>query len=95
MDELRAFLNSLTPAEQGVFAVRCDTTIGYLRKALSKGATLGEGLCINIERESEQRVTCESLRPHGVDWAYIRGTPARPAANDSAPAPLAAGGAHA
>lgn len=74
MDQLRAYLNSLSPSEQAEFALRSGTSIGYLRKALSKGQLLGEGLCINLERESGRRVTCEALRPVGVDWAYLRGS---------------------
>ncbi len=74
MDKLRAYLNSLSVAEQTEFAIRCGTTIGYLRKALAvKGARIGESLCIAIERESDGTVRCEDLRPD-VDWAYLRGT---------------------
>jgi DNA-binding transcriptional regulator YdaS (Cro superfamily) len=76
MDALRAYLNSLSTPAQVDFARRCGTSIGYLRKALSKGTALSESLCINIERESKQAVNCESLRPAGVDWAYIRSAPA-------------------
>ncbi|MDM0090290.1 YdaS family helix-turn-helix protein [Variovorax sp. J22G40] len=74
MKQLRAYLNSLSTTDQAAFARRCGTTVGYLRKALSAGSALSEGLCINIERESKQQVRCEFLRPTGVDWAYIRGT---------------------
>ena len=74
METLRAYLNALSPDEQAEFARRCETTIGYLRKALSKGGRLGESLCINLERESAGALRCEDLRPEGVDWAYIRGT---------------------
>jgi DNA-binding transcriptional regulator YdaS (Cro superfamily) len=70
METLRTYLNRLSPAEQAVFALRCGTTIGYLRKALSKGQSLGESLCINLERESGQAVFVENLRPD-VDWAYL------------------------
>lgn len=73
MDKLRAHLNSLPVAEQAAFAIRCGTTIGYLRKALAVKANLGESLCIAIERESHGAVRCEDLRPD-VDWAYLRGT---------------------
>lgn len=45
-------------------------------------------LCPVIERATGVR--CEELRPD-VEWGVLRGT----ASNDSAPAPLAAGGAHA
>lgn len=37
MEELRIFLNSLSSDEQRMFACECGTSIGYLRKALSKG----------------------------------------------------------
>ncbi|MCD6674879.1 MAG: helix-turn-helix domain-containing protein [Burkholderiaceae bacterium] len=80
MDKLRAYLNGLPVADQAGFAVRCGTTIGYLRKALAIRANLGESLCIAIERESAGAVRCEDLRPD-VDWAYLRGTaPAEKAA---------------
>lgn len=74
MNELRAYLNSLSPIDQADFARRCGTSVGYLRKALSTGQQLGESLCINLERESAQAVYCEQLRPD-VDWAYLRATP--------------------
>lgn len=71
MDELLKYLNSLDTNAQILFATRCETSVGYLRKACSVGQRLGEGICINIERESARRVCCELLRPD-VDWAYIR-----------------------
>jgi len=73
MDMLLAFLNGLEPDAREAFAVRCGTTLAYLRKAISIGQRLGEGLCIAIERESGGALRCESLR-HDVDWAFIRGT---------------------
>lgn len=75
MESLRAYLKTLSPAEQQAFAIRCDTTIGYLRKVLSTGQDIGESIAIAIEKESERAVTCEELRPD-VDWAYLRGTSA-------------------
>ena len=73
MEKLLAFINGLSPSDQVGFASRCKSSIGYLRKAISVGQQLGEGLCINIERESIGAVTCEQLRPD-VDWQYLRGT---------------------
>lgn len=73
MDTLRTYLNSLPVPEQHDFARRCQTTLGYLRKALYKGQRLGEKTAILVERESAGRITCEQLRPD-VDWAYLRGT---------------------
>lgn len=71
MSDLREYLNDLPADEQRRFCERCGTSLGYLRKAISKGQLIGEKLCINIERESGGEVLVESLRPD-VDWAYIR-----------------------
>lgn len=73
MDTLRRYLNSLSVEAQRVFARAAGTTVGYLRKAISTGQLLGEGLCINIEKASGGMVRCEALRPD-VDWEYLRGT---------------------
>lgn len=73
MEKLLAYLNSLPKAERTDLVTRCETTEGYLRKAISKGQRLGESLCINLERESGRAIRCEEMRPD-VDWAYIRST---------------------
>lgn len=70
MKNLQSYLNGLPTDEQIAYAGRCKTTVGYLRKAISKGQRLGEGLVINLERESGGKVRCEELRPD-VDWAYL------------------------
>lgn len=75
MNELLAYLKQFSPDQQAEFCHRCGTSIGYIRKAASVGQKLREGLCINIERESNKAVLCESLRPD-VDWAYIRNSAA-------------------
>lgn len=62
-NKLRAYLNAMSTPDQEAFAERCGTTIGYLRKALSIGQALGEGLCMRIESASERAITCEDLRP--------------------------------
>lgn len=69
MDELRIYLNSLSTEEQRMFSTHCGTTIGYLRKALSKGQELGASLSVLIERESEGAVTRKHLHPE--DWQKI------------------------
>lgn len=79
MDTLRAYLSSLSPAEQLAYAKRCGTSIGYLRKAISKGQRLGTTLCINLDRESGRAVRLEELRPD-PDWDYVRSTARQPAA---------------
>lgn len=73
MKTLLAYVNRLDKPEQLGFAARCNTTIGYLRKACSANQRIGADLCIAIERESGGVVTCEDLRPD-VDWAYLRAT---------------------
>lgn len=71
MESLREYLKSMDAKARAEFCVRCGTTEGYLRKALSTGGNLGESLCINIERESNGVVLVESLR-NDVDWQYLR-----------------------
>lgn len=71
MEKLRAYLKTLNTEQQIDFAARCGTTIGYLRKAMSKGAQFKTDLAINIERESDRAVTVEHLIP-SADWEFIR-----------------------
>ncbi|KAA9166609.1 helix-turn-helix domain-containing protein [Delftia sp. BR1] len=73
MDKLLTYLNGLPKADRQAFVARCDTSEGYLRKAISKGQRLGESLCIAIDRESGGAVRCEDIRTD-VDWAYLRNT---------------------
>ncbi|GKX58372.1 transcriptional regulator [Leminorella grimontii] len=69
MEELRIYLNGLSRGAQENFALRCGTTIGYLRKTLSLNTELGPLLCSLIEQESDQQVTRVKLRPN--DWQKI------------------------
>lgn len=71
MKQLLDYLNGLPVAEQTVFALRCKTTVGYLRKAISVGQRIKAETCILIERESGAVVKCEHVRPD-VDWATVR-----------------------
>lgn len=64
------YLNGLSTAEQAAYAVRCGTSVGYLRKAASVGQRLREKLCIKLDRESGGVVRCDVLRPD-VDWGYL------------------------
>ena len=73
MKELLNYINELSPKEQVHFAIRCGTSISYLRKAISINQKIGEKIALNIDRESCGAVTCDSIRPD-VDWAYLRGT---------------------
>lgn len=69
MEELRIYLNTLSLSEQRTFADTCGTTIGYLRKALSKNHELGPALCVLIEKASDGKVTRKDLHP--TDWESI------------------------
>ena len=72
MDKLRAYLKSLPSAEQEAFAARCGTTLGYLRKALSVGQRISEGLAMRIEIESARTVRAEEICPE-APWSCFRG----------------------
>jgi len=69
----------LSPSEQESFAERCDTSVSYLRKAISKKHNLGMALVICIERESSGAVRGEDLLPD-LDWKYLRTRSAVPQA---------------
>lgn len=74
--QIQDFLDQLPDADaRKSFAVRCGTSIEYLRLIISESPRrrFRESLAIAIERESAGAVTCEELRPD-VDWAYLRGT---------------------
>jgi DNA-binding transcriptional regulator YdaS (Cro superfamily) len=75
MEKLLAYLNAMPKDQREPWCKRCNTTEGYIRKAVSTSAKLGAELCIAFERESERAILCEDLRPD-VDWAYLRSAPA-------------------
>ena len=52
MEALRAYLKTMSPADQADYALRAGTTIGYLRKALSAGQTIGPLIAVGLDRES-------------------------------------------
>lgn len=71
MEKLLKYLNGLTKEARADFIAACQTSEGYLRKAVSMKQRLGSDLVILIDRESGRKVRCEDLRPD-VDWAYLR-----------------------
>lgn len=79
MDSLRAYLASLTPADQVQYATRAGTTIGYLRKALSKGHRFDGALARRLDEESGGAVCRYELRPDVFDPPQDAGPPARAA----------------
>lgn len=68
---------SMAVSDRRAFARRCSASYNYLNLfAFGQKLRIGESIAIAIERESGGRVTVEDLRPD-VDWAVIRGRPAR------------------
>lgn len=63
MDTLRTYLSTLSPDQQADYAVRAGTTIGYLRKALSKRQRFDGALARRLDEESAGRVSRHDLRP--------------------------------
>lgn len=74
--ELKTYLETMTLEQREAFAARCSTSAGHLRNISYGYKPAGEKLAIDIERESEGAVPCESLRPD-VDWEYLRSTSPR------------------
>lgn len=69
MKSLLAYLNSLPKEEQLLFAQLCGTTVGYLRKACSRGEQLREKVCALVETHSSGAVKRAELKPE--DWMEI------------------------
>ena len=69
MQCLRDYLNSLPVSEQAVFAAKCHTSIGYLRKAMSAGQVTSPERCVLIEQITGGALSRRDLRPD--DWHRI------------------------
>lgn len=63
METLRSYLATLSVSDQASYAIRCGTTIGYLRKALSTNPRLDGALARRLDEESEGAVRRTDLRP--------------------------------
>jgi hypothetical protein len=63
MDTLRTYLATLTPLDQVDFARRAGTSIGYLRKAMSKRQRFDGALARRLDEESGGAVSRHDLRP--------------------------------
>ena len=69
MEQLRSYLNALSPTEQESYAARCKTSLSYLRKAISCKQSLGAALCVLLEAESNGAVSRKGLHPD--DWQRL------------------------
>jgi len=63
METLLLYLNSLSPSEQAAYAARCGTTVGYLRKAISKRQRFDGALARLLDEQSGGVVKRALLRP--------------------------------
>ena len=63
MEKLREYLNSISVTDQVAFAIKCGTTVGYLRKAISVGSRFDGALCLRIVVNSKRKVKRSDLRP--------------------------------
>ncbi|MEN5115872.1 hypothetical protein ABE488_00845 [Luteimonas sp. TWI662] len=63
MITLRKYLATLSPDDQAAYAERAGTTIGYLRKALSKRQRFDGALARRLDEESGGAVCRHDLRP--------------------------------
>lgn len=66
---LLEYINSLAPSQQEQFAVRCGTSLAYLRQVAYGNRQCREKLASRIERESSEAVGRQVLRPD--DWPEI------------------------
>lgn len=69
METLRNYLNALSLENQREFAAQCETSLEYLRKAISKKQKLGAALSVSIEIHSGCSVSRKDLHPD--DWERI------------------------
>lgn len=69
MEKLRLYLNNLTAEEKLDFESFINTSIGYLRKAITEKQLINPVTCVLIEKNSLGKVSRKDLRPD--DWADI------------------------
>ena len=75
MEKLKLYLKSLSAEEKEAFEKRSNTTINYLRKAISSKSLLGEQTCVAIEEASNKFISRKDLRPNDWhrSWPELRG----------------------
>ncbi len=72
IDSLKTFVSGLgDDLEREAFAAQCGTTFGHLRQIYYGNRTCDAGLAIEIEKNTNQAVKCDELRPD-IDFDYIR-----------------------
>jgi hypothetical protein len=62
-EELRKYLNSLPIEKQHEYARKCQTTVGYLRKAISTKMKIDGALANRLDVFSDGNVKKQLIRP--------------------------------
>jgi hypothetical protein len=68
--KLRAHLRTLTVPQQSAFAKECGTTLGYLRKFLSKGGRMDVSTVSRLVEHSRGGIPASELR-YDVNWSVF------------------------
>ena len=68
---LKSFLSTMTVEQRKEFARACKTTLGNLQQIIYVNKKCGASLAIQIDKNSNGKVQCDSLCPD-VDFNYVR-----------------------
>lgn len=68
---LHEYLKDLDKASIEALAARCKTSVGQLKQVAYGFRRASPVLAIDLDRETQGTVPCETLRPD-IDWAYLR-----------------------
>lgn len=68
---LHEYLKDLDKASIEALAARCKTSVGQLKQVAYGFRRASPVLAIDLDRETQGKVSCEALRPD-IDWAYLR-----------------------
>lgn len=68
---LHEYLKDLDKASIEALAARCKTSVGQLKQVAYGFRRASPVLAIDLDRETQGKVSCEVLRPD-IDWAYLR-----------------------
>lgn len=71
MKKLLDYINSMPTKDRVEFENSINTTIAYLRKAISIDQKINIRVCIAIEKATCGSISCEDLRPD-IDWKFLR-----------------------
>lgn len=68
---LKKYFRTLSKAQKEDFAIRCETTVDYMKLIIFGVRSCTAKLAIDIDRESHGAVKCEELCPD-ADFKYLR-----------------------